>query len=140
MMTFQKAVYLKNIFTNSNLYLDDILKIVTEREDETALENYVSSLLKYAQEEGLKDVYSNCALYNESLYSIVDNNELKRLIENIRNILDNETFKDIIDLHISRDGLKALYIKLIHIEIENISRNKRKSITNELTSEIQNQL
>lgn len=140
MMTFQKSSLFEEYICEFKSVLDDILKNSTEREDETALENYVSSLLKYAQEEGLKDVYSNCALYNESLYSIVDNNELKRLIENIRNILDNETFKDIIDLHISRDGLKALYIKLIHIEIENISRNKRKSITNELTSEIQNQL
>lgn len=112
MMTFQKSSLFEEYICEFKSVLDDILKNSTAREDETALENYVGSLLKYAQEEGLKDVYSNCALYNESLYSIVDNNELKRLIENIRNILDNETFKNIIDLHISRDGLKALYVKL----------------------------
>ena len=115
MMTFQKSSLFEEYISEFKSVLDDILKNSTIREDETLLENYISSLLKYAQEEDLKDVYSNCALYNESLYSIVDNNELRRLIENVKNILENETFKDIINLHISREGLKALYIKLIHL-------------------------
>ena len=102
MMTFQKSSLFEEYISEFKSVLDDILKNSTIREDETLLENYISSLLKYAQEEDLKDVYSNCALYNESLYSIVDNNELRRLIENVKNILENETFKDIINLHISR--------------------------------------
>lgn len=140
MMTSQKSSLFEEYIHEFKIVIDDILKNSTEREDNVVLEDYISSLLKYAQEEGLKDVYSNCMLYNESKYSIVENKELRRLIEHVKNVLENENFIEVINKHLSREGLKRLYIELIRIDIDNICINRKKSIVNNLTEEIQNQL
>lgn len=140
MMTSQKSSLFEEYIHEFKGVIDDTLKNSTEREDDVTLEDYISSLLKYAQEEGLKDVYSNCILYNESLYSIVENKELRRLIDNVKNVLENENYNEVIDKHISREGLKKLYVELIRIDIEERCLNQKKSVANNLTEEIQKQL
>ncbi|WP_347026648.1 phosphotransferase [Bacteroides ovatus] len=140
MMTSQKSSLFEEYIHEFKIIIDDILKNSTEREDDVILEDYISSLLKYAQEEGLKDVYSSCMLYNESLFSIVENNELKRLIDSVKNVLENENYNEVIDKNISREGLKRLYIELVRIDINERCLNQKKSIVNNLTEDIQNQL
>ena len=57
--------------------LEDIVQI-DEKENSIKIKKYLDSVLKVAAEEEKKDVYSKCALFNESKFTESDNETLKK--------------------------------------------------------------
>lgn len=83
------------------------------KQNEIDLENYVTSLKKYASESDKLDSFSKCKLYNESNFEIDDLDNLKKVIKATETLIENTEYKSIIDRHISNDILKALIIDLV---------------------------
>ncbi len=119
--------------------VDDILKI-DHVENEKAVENYLDSLLKVASEEEKKDVYSKCALFNESKFIESENEGLKRLIDSTQMLIDNIEYRDIIDKHVSKESLRELIIDLILKYRELQELNQKQLWVNSIISNIKIEL
>jgi len=119
--------------------IDDILKI-DRTANERAIENYLDSLLKVASEEEKKDVYANCALFNESKFIETENDILKKLIDSTQVLIENIQHRSIIEKHVSKQALKELIIDLI-LEYRKIQeQNQKKLWINALISNIKSEL
>ncbi len=73
-----------------------ILEIDLE-EDNTKLENYHSSLINRALNSERNDIFSKSSMFNEITFDTKTNNELVELINAIKILLDNDTYKEIIE-------------------------------------------
>ena len=76
-----------------------ILEIDLE-EDNTKLENYHSSLINRALNSERNDIFSKSSMFNEITFDTKTNNELVELINAIKILLDNDTYKEIIEKNI----------------------------------------
>ena len=119
--------------------VEDVSKI-DRKENEKKIENYLSSLLKVAAEEEMKDEYSKCTIFNESKFIETDNETLKNLIASTQSLIENKEYRDIIDKHISTIALSELVIDLMkkHIELQEI--NQKKLWVNSIVMNVQKEL
>lgn len=108
--------------------------------DNDDLGNYLSSLIKYANESDRADAFSKCKLYTESEFIVDDLSNLKGLIENIRTLIHNQLYQDIIDAYIPRKNIIGLYIRLMEEFHRNHLVTKKKSLVNELVTAIKAEL
>ena len=120
--------------------IEDLLNTPSMEDDETVLDKYLGSLIQYAKEERVRDVYSKCTLFSEDFFSPVEMTILESLIRNVSELLDNKHYKTVIDRHIERSKIIALYNDLIMMR-RNISiEKKKKEWTNDVIREIKEQL
>lgn len=125
--------------TPINMLIPNILEIDLEA-DISELENYHSSLINRAISCERKDVFSKTSLFNEITFDVKTNEELKVLINAIKVLLENETYKEIIENNIKKESLKLLLNKLIIIyRNEQLDVNLKKKV-DELLKIIQKNL
>lgn len=120
--------------------IEDLLNTPSMEDDESVLDNYLGSLIQYAKEERVRDVYSKCALFSEELFSPVEMTILESLIRNVSELLDNRHYKTVIDKHIERSKIIALYNELILMRREISIKKKKKEWTNDVIREIKGKL
>ena len=123
-------------------YLAPFKKIVEDINDidieknHRQIEQYISSLLKYATETETADNFSKCIMYNENKFNIKDLNNLKKIIDSTLILIENNEYSEIIELHLNKDNLKKLLIDLIktlHKEHETIlKQNWLNSLINDI--------
>lgn len=114
-----------NDVMNINLYTDD-------RE----VEKYISTLIEAAEEADKRDAYSNTALFDESEFSISEDNVLTDLIGSVRQLIENIEYRELIDKYINISSLKSLAIELIELLWQKKYENKKKKLVNGLVREI----
>ena len=85
-----------------------ILEIDLE-EDNTKLENYHSSLINRALNSERNDIFSKSSMFNEITFDTKTNNELVELINAIKILLDNDTYKEIIEKNIIEKTIIKIY-------------------------------
>lgn len=115
----------------------DVLSVPTEEAELISIGNYVDSLLKFAKEENLADVYSKTRLYNEGKYRLFEVNDLKELIKSTQNLIEDTNYKDTIQKYISIDKLKELYCNLVEQFRDKSLLNKLITIVNSMVQESQ---
>lgn len=104
------------------------------------LENYHSALISRAISCERNDIFSKTSLFNEITFDIKNNKELEGLINAIKILLDNETYKEIIESNIKKESLQVLLAKLIIIyRNEQLDVNLKKEV-DKLVKSIQNKL
>ena len=104
------------------------------------LENYHSALISRAISCERNDIFSKTSLFNEITFDIKNNKELEGLINAIKILLDNETYKEIIKSNIKKESLQILLAKLIIIyRNEQLDVNLKKEV-DKLVKSIQNKL
>lgn len=116
-----------------------ILEIDLE-EDNTKLENYHSSLINRALNSERNDIFSKSSMFNEITFDTKTNNELVELINAIKILLDNDTYKEIIEKNIEKASLKKLLSKFIKIYRNKYLDEKLKNDIDKLIKKIQNKL
>lgn len=121
------------------LVIDDVVNI-DRQNNETELEQYISSLLRVAAEEEKRDVFSQSALFNESKYPETDNATLKKLIGSVDLLIDNKEYRDIIDSHIPKTTLLNLAIALISKFNESEELNRKKLWLNSIITNTKKEL
>ena len=98
-----------------NLFYEVVndIKNVSIENDETKLEEYITSLKANAEETNRADAFAKCKLYSEAKYSIGNLQNINSLIAAVEKLLDARTYQEIINKHINRDSLISLYIDLV---------------------------
>lgn len=104
------------------------------------LDKYLGSLVQYAKEERVRDVYSKSTLFSETLFSPVETTLLDSLIRSVKELLDNKHYKQIIEKYIERDRLIALFDELAQARKNSSIEKKKKEWVNDLIKEIKGQL
>ena len=120
--------------------IEDLLNTPSMEDDESVLDKYLGSLIQYAKEEKVRDVYSKCTLFSEDLFSPVEMTILESLIRNVRELLDNKHYKTVIEKHIERGKIIDLYKELIMMRRKSSVKKKKKEWTNDVIREIKGQL
>lgn len=118
----------------------DASSVPIKEKDMIEIDNYVDSLLKYAKEENLADVYSKTRLYNECTYRLYDTQELERLIKATKYLIINSNYKEIIKAHLSDESLRALFCALVEKYNELLLCNKLIETVNSIITESQRML
>ena len=118
----------------------DTVKGISLDEDERALEQYISSLVRFAKESDRADMFAKCALFSESKFPARNLDGITKLIESVMNLLDAREYRDIIESRITRESLIALLEDLI----KRCRQEKRRSLeelwVNDLVGEIKRSL
>jgi len=119
--------------------LDDVMNVNLER-NERDVEDYISSLLKAAEEADRRDAYSKVALFNETSFPIRDDKVLKDLFESVRQVIENIEYREVIEKHINIESLKKLACELIEILRVKTLENKKRLFLNEIIKDIRDRL
>ena len=109
--------------------LDDVVNIDL-RADEQAVEEYVASLIEAAKETDRRDAFSNTALFDESDFSIGDDEVLIQLIASVRQVIENVEFRAIVEKHVDITSLKQLAVELIEVLWARGQDGKKKKLVN----------
>lgn len=118
----------------------DEVKDISVSNNEKAVDAYITSLIKYAEEQERADAFSRCAFYSESDYSIDNQDGITELIEATMKLLNSIKYREIIERNISRESLVALLKELIaQYEFER-ELVLKKLWVNDLLSEIKRNL
>jgi len=119
--------------------LDDVMNVDLEG-NERDVENYISSLLKSAEEADRRDAYSRVALFDETPFTVRDDKILKELIASVRQVIENLEYKEIIEKHIDTQSLKKLACELIELLWSKALENKKNQFLNGLIKDIKESL
>ena len=120
--------------------VDDIVLQPTAHSDENKIEEYLSCLLKKAEMENQKDLFSKTALYEESTFSTKDTEELENLIDATLCLIETTPFRAIVDQHVSMDSLKSLLKALVELLWKTIFENDQKGLANSIIESVKNEL
>lgn len=143
--TFNRANDLRLSIIKSNYLnefkstIEDVVK-VDIKQNHVDINNYLDSLRKYAAESEKKDLYSKCNLFSEDFFVINDLGNLDKVIDSVKNLIDNNEYQDIINKYISADNLKNLVFDLIQKSITLKVENEQKKWLNTIVNEIQREL
>ncbi len=118
----------------------DTVKDISIDEDERTLEQYISSLVRFAQESDRADMFAKCALFSESKFPARNLDGITKLIESVMNLLDAHEYRDIIESHITRESLIALLEDLIKKCRQEKRRLLEELWVNDLVGEIKRSL
>ena len=105
----RSSAYLKS-FRN---VVENVCQISTFDYDQTMLDAYLNSLLKFANEQHLNDTYSKTQLFNTQQFPIPDSKELEGLIKAVELLLKTKRYQELIGKVLDIDALKELYCKLV---------------------------
>lgn len=115
--------------------LDDVRSIDLIA-DERAVESYLGTLLRSADEADRRDAFSNAALFEEVEFPIGNHKTLSSLIDSVRHLIENVEYRLIVEKHVDFTALKRLATELIE-ELRRTSRqSKSRMLVNELVREI----
>ena len=114
----------------------DEVKDISISDNERAVDRYITSLIKYAEERERADSFSRCAFYSESDYSADRQDNIVELIEAVMKLLDSQKYREIIDRNINRESLISLLRDLISQYKSERELALKKLWVNDLLSEI----
>ena len=135
----KRSRFIEEYLSGFKVVLNDVMN-VDLRADERSVENYVSSLLKSAEEADRRDTFSKTALFDESEFTISEDNVLNDLIGSVRQIIENIEYREIIDRHIDINSLKRLACELIELLWTRTFEKKKKRLVNGLVRDIRESL
>lgn len=118
----------------------DIVSINDTSVDERNVEIYIEALKKVAKEEGLKDVFSKCTLFNEYSFEIHKPEVLGNLIKSVLFLLENIEFRSTIDRYIDREALINLLLDLNNQYNQALDEYNKKEWANRIMEGIHNSL
>jgi ABC-type dipeptide/oligopeptide/nickel transport system ATPase subunit len=119
--------------------VEDVVKIDL-KQNEIDVEKYISTLLKFANENDKADTFSKAALFSEILFTFTPQDSLKKLIDSTKTLIENTEYRDIINRHVTLQDLKKLALDLISKFNETEEMNLKKKWLNELISNIKDEL
>ena len=83
------------------------------RQNHMDVECYIKSLLKFAEQTGMQDIFAKMALFNETAFDVKDDNTLRELIESVRQVIENMTYRKTIEKYVDLVVMRDLACDLI---------------------------
>jgi len=142
---FRELISIRQSTVSEN-YLKEFKKVVEDvakidlKQNEIDIENYVTSLVKFATETEKEDVFSKTNLFSENPFSEKDLSGLTNLIEAVELLIENTQYRTTIEKHILTDSLRALVLDLINKYNKLAETNLKMDFLNDLISNIQSEL
>ncbi|MFA5164452.1 MAG: phosphotransferase [Candidatus Omnitrophota bacterium] len=134
-----RSQFIEEYLSRFKIVLNDVMN-VDLYSDDREVDNYILNLHEAAEEADRRDAFSNCALFDESEFSISDDKVLIELIASIRQIIQNVEYQPIINKYVDRQSLKQLAVELIELLWARGREWKKKTIVNEMVLEIRQAL
>ena len=131
----KQSVITRDYFLPFSQIVDEI-KDISISDDEKAIENYITSLIKHAEETERADAFSKCLLYSESEFLIDNQDGIKELIGAVEKLLDSQKYKELIERNISRASLISLLHDLIAQYQAEREQTLKKLWVNDLISDV----
>ena len=128
-----------NFFEPFSMVVNEV-KDISLKENGIKLENYLTSLLKHAEEADRADMFSKCRLYSEVNFPNDNLNTLKDLIDSVQKLLEAKEYKHIIDKYISYNLLSNLLFALITEYKTRREIDLKKQCVNGIIADIKNSL
>lgn len=127
-------------------YLKEFSSVVAEIKeididtDEKNIEKYLTSLIKYAEEQDRVDAFAKCRMFSETKFTKKNFKFIDELIEATDKLISANQYRDVIDKHISVEVLKNLYRELVDRAIEEKKRSLEEEWINKLIDKIKQSL
>jgi ABC-type dipeptide/oligopeptide/nickel transport system ATPase subunit len=115
--------------------LDEITSVNLDA-DERAVDTYLNTLLRFAEETDRRDAFSNTALFDETDFPIGNSETLQSLIGSVRQVVENIEYRPIIEKHVDLASLRRLAVELIETLRAASLDLKKKKVVNELVKEV----
>ena len=135
----KKSIFADKHLSSFKTVLDDLLN-VDLRVNRRRVENYLSTLLKLAEEAEKLDAFSKVALFNETQFEVGADKALSDLIGSVRQLIENIEYREIIDKHVDVKNLKALASELIKLLWSKAYERKKKSLVNDVVRDVKSKL
>ena len=119
--------------------LDEVISIDLDM-NARAVEAYLNTLLRFADETDRRDAFSNTALFDEVDFPIGNSETLNALINSVRQLIENVEYRPIIERHVDLASLKTLALELIETLRAASLDFKKKKVVNDLVREIKQNL
>ena len=139
LMSIRHSKLSENYLREFKEVVEDVAKIDL-KQNEIDIEKYLTTLVKFAIENDKADVFSKAVLFGESLFSITSQENLKKLIESTRNLIENNEHRDIVDKHVPLQSLKDLVLDLIKRHNETDELNLKRKWVNDLITKCKDEL
>ena len=139
MISRENSLFSENYLNVFKIVIDSMTNIDLEL-NYRFVENYISSLLKNAEESDKADIFSKSLLFSETTFPQNDLGNLKSLINSVEVLIKNTEYREIIDRFIPVEDLKKLAIELMQTHIVETENNLKKSFINDLIVNIRNAL
>lgn len=101
-----------------------------------AVERYVETLLKSAEETERRDAFSKATLFDEVEFPVGNTHTLSALIESVRQVIENVEFRSVIEKHVALASLKSLACELIELLRARTLETDKNKLINRLIKEI----
>ena len=108
--------------------------------NEEQVSEYLSSLLKSADETARKDSFSNAALFDESPFSTKSDEVLGDLIRSVRHVIENLEYRPVIERHVDVEALRNLACELIETLWKKESERNKKNLVNSIVKDVREKL
>lgn len=131
----KRSCFIEEYLSGFKAVLDDVMN-VDLRVNDREVEQYVTTLLKSAEDADRQDAYSKTALFNEVEFSLGQGTVLKNLIESVRQVVENIEYKAIIERHLDISSLKSLACELIELLWDKAFENKKKRLVNSFIKDV----
>lgn len=135
----RRSVFIDDYLSGLKTVLDDVMKIDLVANDK-AVERYVATLVKSAEEADRRDAFSKTTLFDAENFSIGQTKVLQDLIGSVRQVIENVEFKAIIDKHLDSRSLKRLARELIELLWARTLDNSKRSLVNEVIKDVKQSL
>lgn len=131
----RRSVLVDDYLSGLKTVLDSIMKIDLVANDK-AVERYVATLVKSAEEADRRDLFSKTALFDAENFPIGQTKVLQELIESVRQVIENVEFKAIIEKHLDVAALKRLARELIELLWARTLENSKRILVNEVIKDV----
>lgn len=140
-----ESQYLEHLERTRTTYADDYLlglkrvldAVMAVDLDANAreLDEYLRTLLRAADEADRRDALSRASLFSAEEFSPVDDQTLIKLVESVRQVIENLEFKHIVEKYVDVQSLKRLACELIELLWERQGVSVHKQLANEIISD-----
>lgn len=121
-------------------YVIEDIKLIDPVINEKQVEEYLQSLFKVAKEEERKDAFARAKLYYETSFNENNIDNLNKLIDAIKIILENTQYREIIHKHITNSDLVSLIRELMVLHNDTEEDNLKKRWINSIVENIKSDL
>lgn len=135
----RRSIVMDQYLAGLKRVLDGVIKVDLEANDRRVSE-YVTTLLRSADETDKRDAFSNTALFDEVEFSVENPENLEKLIRSVQHLIENIEYRPIIEKHVERAALKRLARELIELIRAQSAEEIRKKVVNELVRDIKHGL
>lgn len=127
-------------FLKEFAYVIDDVKNISLENDEKLIEDYVTSLLKYAKEQDRVDNFAKCKLFSETQYTKRKMGNIDELIKAVEKLISAREYREIIDKHVSIESLIELHQELVRKAILEKQKALKEEWVNSLVKKVKSNL